>query len=181
MTSRAAIAPHPSHEPDRSRKRIPAFPITLRPKTFREQMAAGSVSHASAWRIAPAREPSFCRSGARPSRVRIPLPTCQNEGCPTRLCDPNQTIISVNGRLPKGNCKREIRLAAAGYGWAASPPDPRLATFRQHAPGRYGIRQMFAFPRQIFARVVPIRRPSLGVRAQGKPGTGGTRKSRVRL
>ena len=73
-------------------------------------------SHASTRRHAPAREPSSCRKGPVQSRVRIPPPTCQNQGFPTRLCDPNQTIISVNARLPKGNCGREMWLAAAGCG-----------------------------------------------------------------
>jgi hypothetical protein len=106
------------------------------------------------------------------SRVRIPLPTCQNEGFPTRRCDPNQTIISVNARLPKGNPPPELWPQAAGCegagnrGWGLTP-SPALRRIRVLVPA---------------ARSRPGCAISLSLRnqrARGKPGAGCTRRSRA--
>src|SRR6185503_934472 len=49
---------------------------------LREQTAAGSTAARRARRYAPARKPLLVsHGGPAESRVLLPLPTCQNEGC----------------------------------------------------------------------------------------------------
>src|SRR4051794_10126680 len=96
-------------------------------------MAAGSTATRRAWRHAPARK-LFCVVG-RPvqSRVLLPLPTCQNEGFARDFTPPNQTLIMVNARLPKGNL--DGGNAGGTAAWTllgqASSRDLRLRTIRQ--------------------------------------------------
>ena len=58
---------------------------------------------------------SSSHEGPVQSRLLHPLPTCQNEGYPRVITSPNQTLIIVNARLPKGNLAAGNAGGADGY------------------------------------------------------------------
>ena len=65
---------------------------------------------------------SSSHEGPVQSRLLHPLPTCQNEGYPRVISSPNQTLIIVNARLPKGNLTAGNAGGADSYrgGWNRS-------------------------------------------------------------
>ena len=89
-------------EHDLSGKPVRILRIMLS-QIFRERMAAGSTAARQARRYAPAREPHWCRMGPVQSQGPDSSANVSKRGLFARHYVPNQTLIMVNARLPKGN------------------------------------------------------------------------------
>jgi hypothetical protein len=134
-------------------------------------MAAGSTAARRARRKMRQRESLIGVAwGARPKPGPASPANVSKRGLSARLYVPNQTLILVNARLPKGNLTAGNQGRPSGY--------KRLEPgSRREAPGqpeRYGS----AFSRQGMPEVC-WKHPAPKMRAQGRPGARCTRGSRA--
>jgi hypothetical protein len=154
-----------------SENRFPLFRIMLRPK-----------SSGSKWLPVP--QPRVERSvtrqresligvawGARPKPGPDSPANVSKRGLSARHYVPNQTLIMVNARLPKGNLAAGNRGNPASYGSRTRVPNGVPTPIRQTPPQGPQVRIPAAQCTRGFARALSLRIQ----RAQGKPGARCTR------
>src|SRR2546423_15046456 len=95
-------------------------------------MAAGSIATRRAWRHAPARKLHFLWYGGPVQKPGPASPANMSKrGLFARLYVPNQTLIMVNARLPKGNFARGNEGGTAAWtppGQAKTPASGQLVS-----------------------------------------------------